>query len=58
VEECIPAKYTYTVWPFAISEDAGLTMVSAPLTENFPRSPVDLRYRFALTGHASSDWKS
>ena len=44
------AKYTYTVEPFAISEDAELTIVSAHLTGNFPGSPVDLRYRFGLEG--------
>jgi ketosteroid isomerase-like protein len=44
------AKYTYAVEPFAISEDAGLTTVSAHLTGNFPGSPVDLRYCFALEG--------
>jgi hypothetical protein len=44
------AKYTYTVEPFAISEDAGLTTVLAHLTGNFPGSPVDLRYCFALEG--------
>jgi len=44
------AKYTYDVEPFAISEEAGLTIVSAHLSGNFPGSPVDLRYRFALEG--------
>jgi ketosteroid isomerase-like protein len=44
------AKYTYTVEPFAISEDAELTIVSAHLIGNFPGSPLDLRYRFALEG--------
>jgi len=44
------AKYTYTVEPFAITDEAGLTVVTAHLTGNFPGSPVDLRYRFALEG--------
>lgn len=44
------AKYTYTAEPFAIAEKDGLTIVSAHLTGNFPGSPVDLHYRFALKG--------
>lgn len=42
------ARYTYTVEPFAITKDNGLTVISAHLTGNFPGSPVDLHYRFAL----------
>lgn len=41
-------QYTYTVAPFAISEDGGHMTVTAHLVGNFPGSPVDLRYRFAL----------
>jgi len=48
------AKYTYAVEPFAISEDAGLTTVSAHLSGNFPGSPGDLRYRFELEGEKIS----
>lgn len=42
------AKYTYTVDPFAIADEAGLIVVTAHLTGDFPGSPVDLRYRFVL----------
>lgn len=43
-------KYNYTVDPFAIVDEGGLTVVAAHLTGDFPGSPVDLRYRFALKG--------
>ena len=41
-------QYSYTVTPFAVSEDGGRVTVTAHLVGNFPGSPVDLRYRFAL----------
>lgn len=44
------SKYVYTVQPFAIAEEAGLTIVTAHLAGDFPGSPIDLRYRFALNG--------
>ena len=44
------AKYNYTVEPLAIAEEAGLTVVTARLAGDFPGSPVNLRYRFALEG--------
>jgi len=43
-------KYHYTVEPFAVAVEAGLTVVTAHLTGDFPGSPIDLRYRFALDG--------
>jgi ketosteroid isomerase-like protein len=43
-------KYNYTVDPFAIADEGGLTVVTAHLTGDFPGSPVDLRYRFVLEG--------
>ena len=43
-------KYNYTVELFAVTNEAGLTVVTAHLTGDFPGSPVDLRYRFALDG--------
>ena len=43
-------KYNYTAEPVAIADEAGLTVVTAHLTGDFPGSPVDLRYRFALDG--------
>ena len=43
-------KYQYAVEPFAIANEAEATVVTAHLTGDFPGSPVDLRYRFALDG--------
>lgn len=43
-------QYTYTVEPFALSEEGGRTMVTSHLVGNFPGSPVDLRYFFELDG--------
>jgi len=43
-------KYTYTVEPFAIEEQAGKIVVSSHLVGNFPGSPVDLRYFFVIEG--------
>ena len=41
-------QYTYTVEPFALSEEGGRTLVTSHLVGNFPGSPVDLRYFFVL----------
>lgn len=43
-------QYTYTVEPFALAHDDGRIVVTSRLAGNFPGSPVDLRYRFALEG--------
>jgi len=43
-------RYTYIAEPVAIASEAGLTIVTAHLTGDFPGSPVDLRYRFMLEG--------
>ncbi|WP_118138344.1 nuclear transport factor 2 family protein [Oceanicella sp. SM1341] len=43
-------KYTYTVEPYAIDAEGGRTVVTSRLEGNFPGSPVDLRYAFALEG--------
>lgn len=43
------AQYSYTVEPFALTEADGRTVVTSHLVGNFPGSPVDLRYFFALT---------
>lgn len=43
-------RYTYTVDPFAIADEAGRSVVTAHLTGDFPGSPVDLRYCFTLQG--------
>lgn len=41
-------KYTYTVEPFRIETENGVTVVTSHLVGDFPGSPVDLRYFFAL----------
>lgn len=43
-------EYSYTVEPFAVSEEAGQTVVTSHLVGTFPGSPIDLRYRFRLAG--------
>ena len=43
-------QYTYTVEPFALSQDGERTVVTSHLVGNFPGSPVDLRYFFVLDG--------
>lgn len=44
------AQYSYTVTPFAISDNGKQITVTAHLVGNFPGSPIDLSYRFALRG--------
>lgn len=41
-------EYSYTVEPFALTEEAGRIVVTSHLVGNFPGSPVDLRYRFVI----------
>jgi len=41
-------KYVYTVEPFALDHAQDVEVVSAHVAGNFPGSPVDLQYRFAL----------
>lgn len=41
-------QYTYTVEPFALAQQDGRIVVTSRLAGNFPGSPVNLRYRFAL----------
>lgn len=43
-------QYSYRAEPIALTDEAGRSIVTAHLTGNFPGSPVDLRYRFALDG--------
>lgn len=43
-------KFSYTTDPFAISQHNGATVVTAHVAGDFPGSPVDLRYTFALDG--------
>ncbi|MDN2580258.1 nuclear transport factor 2 family protein [Aquibium sp. ELW1220] len=42
--------YSYTVEPFALSQDDGRMVVTGRIAGNFPGSPVDLRYVFTLDG--------
>lgn len=44
-------EYSYTVEPFALTEEVGRIVVTSHLVGNFPGSPVDLRYRFIIDGH-------
>lgn len=41
-------KYTYSVEPFSISTEGHRIVVVSHLEGDFPGSPVDLRYQFAL----------
>lgn len=41
-------QYTYTAEPFALAQHGGRIVVTSRLIGNFPGSPVDLRYIFAL----------
>lgn len=43
-------QYTYTVEPFALAQDDGRIVVTSRLAGNFPGSPVNLRYLFAIEG--------
>ena len=43
-------KYKYTCEPLACEEKNGKTVVTCHLVGNFPGSPVDLRFFFALEG--------
>lgn len=42
------SRFTYTVRPFALATHTDRIVVTARLTGDFPGSPVDLRYAFAL----------
>lgn len=43
-------KFAYTVTPFAIENAGDKLVVTAKVAGNFPSSPVDLRYFFAVAG--------
>jgi len=43
-------KYNYTVEPFALVADAERFVVTSRLEGDFPGSPLNLRYIFALKG--------
>ena len=45
------ARYRYVATPFSVIHEAGgRVTVAAHLVGDFPGSPLDLRYRFTLTG--------
>jgi hypothetical protein len=44
------SQYSYTAVPFALGQHNGRIVVASRLEGNFPGSPVDLHYRFALEG--------
>ena len=46
----VSAKYQYTCEPIAYEHKAGKDVVTCRLTGNFPGSPADLRFFFALEG--------
>lgn len=41
-------KYTYTMEPFLVATEDGKTQVTCHVVGDFPGSPVDLRFFFAL----------
>ncbi len=43
-------QYSYSVEPFALTQESDRIVVTAHLVGNFPGSPADLRYRFVLDG--------
>jgi len=43
-------KYQVTVRPQRVAREAGSVVVTAAVAGTFPGSPVDLRFRFALSG--------
>lgn len=44
------ARYRYTSEPIAVEQRDGVIVVTGRVTGDFPGSPADLRYRFALDG--------
>ena len=46
----VSTKYKYTCEPLACEEKDGKTVVTSHLVGDFPGSPVDLRFSFALEG--------
>ncbi|MGF7162580.1 hypothetical protein FHS85_004234 [Rhodoligotrophos appendicifer] len=43
-------QYSYTVEPFSITSEGRHVVVTSHLVGDFPGSPIDLRYVFALEG--------
>ena len=48
--ESTTRKYRFTATPTAIDRRGDATIVTALVAGNFPGSPVELRYRFELSG--------
>jgi ketosteroid isomerase-like protein len=48
--EEVRRKYRFYAEAIAVEQEADQTVVTAHLTGNFPGSPIDLPYRFTLTG--------
>lgn len=44
------ARYRYTSTPIAMDDQGEAVVVTAHLVGDFPGSPVDLRYRFTVSG--------
>lgn len=49
-KESASAKYAYTCEPLACEHQGGNTVVTSRLTGNFPGSPLNLRFFFAVEG--------
>jgi hypothetical protein len=49
-KEDVATKYTYTCEPLACDQQHGKAVVTCRLVGNFPGSPLDLRFCFALAG--------
>ena len=47
----VTAKYAFTTELLAANTDGAPTTVRAKVTDNFPGSPIELRFRFTLEGH-------
>src|SRR5712691_3458211 len=43
-------KYQHTIEPLAVAQKDGKTIVTSRLTGNFPGSPIELEFVFALDG--------
>jgi hypothetical protein len=43
-------KYRYTIEPLQLAREQNKTIVTGRVTGNFPGSPIDLRFIFALKG--------
>ncbi|MFT0860851.1 nuclear transport factor 2 family protein [Ancylobacter sp. G4_0304] len=51
-KEAASTRYNYTSEPVSWREQEGCVIVTARVAGDFPGSPVELTYRFVLTGEA------